>query len=643
VPLDSQRLDPLRQLLQRCTARIEPESGGAHGSGFVIDDGLLLTCGHVVKAATSGTAVKVHPFSRQPRAGTVREVLHGKEEFDLALIDVEAVEGEDPLPAVALDKAIGDHIQYFAVGYPKNPIGGKVGSEEIAFRGHRSREDEDSVIMLLLDSGEGTVGRGLSGGPVMNAETGAVVALVQYSNATSSAAGGGAIPIARAAELFEPVRQALEPQPPVVTRSWRDALGQEGWEGLNKEWEPRRWVDLVVGGTSSCWQVKVDAADFDELSVRAGNLPDDVAEALFRWSQRRRIRDRDAVLLLGRLLGGAVFPEAVRKRILENRLGDGLLLRLKIDGESELFNVPWEFVTVTANGDEKYVAAEEGYGFVRVAPHPDGDKISTSPARGEVRVVGITIQPKTWQKYMPALDNSGAQAFWPKPHQIASELAVDVGTARTFRLVSVEPKQSDLQYALKPSEDEGCAIEIVHYIGFGQREPDGTAKLAFADGDEDTWRSAADVFDWVAKSNARVLVVQLMLPPWNRDYEPIRPHTFLGALTNRVNAVIFTRFPVHPRQCHAFNDAFYRVLGRGGSVEAAVQQARIEVHRNEYFGDAAGFGSFTLITGPRADTRLTTPPVASDPLGGGSKQAVGTAQPSSGPSGREGVSEAFTR
>jgi hypothetical protein len=470
----------------------------------------------------------------------------------------------------------------------------------------------------------------------MNAETGAVVAVVQYSNAKASDAGGGAIPIGRAADFFDPVRRALDPdQPPVATRRWRDALGREGWEGLGKTWERRGWVDLVVDGNESCWRVKVDADDFDELSVRASNLPDSVAEALFKWSQRRGIRDQGEVKLLGKLLAGAVLPDTVRQRIWDNRLADELLLRLRVNRESVLFDVPWEFMTIEANGGERYLAAEERFGFVRVVPHPDPGMVSSTPSGGTVRAVGIVVHPKSWQKFMPRLEAKP----WPKAGSVAAELEADVGASPRFQLEPVErPTPFEVQEALRA---EKGPTEIVHYIGFGQIK-DGTAALAFSDDADDVaWRGADELFEWVAGSGARVLLVQLVLPRWDSPFEPVRPTTFVDAVANRVNAVVFTRFPVHPTQCHTFNSAFYGALAAGGSVETAVQQARTMVQKNQYLGDAAGFGSFTLITGPKSDTRLV-PPAVSDPLISGTKQEPrDTARPAV--RGREGDSFQFSR
>jgi hypothetical protein len=616
MPLDAQRLGEVRELLPHCTARILTGGGQAYGSGFFIDDGLLLTCGHVVKGKHSGDEVEVVPFMRPSRAGTVSEIIEGQEQFDLALIEVEVSDEEAPFPAVALDKAMGDHIDYYAAGFPKNPIGGEVGFEELVYRAHRSRVGE-AANMLLFEAGQAAVSRGLSGGPVMNSETGAVVALVQYSNNPTGDSGGGAIPITRAATLFEPVRRALDrDRPPVATARWREALGREYWEGLGKRWEAGRWIDLVVGGDSRCWKVRMLAAGLEELSLDSRNLTDEVAAAVFRWSQGRVVRDEEGVELLGRLLAGAVLPDPLPARLLRSSGGDAVLLRLQIDGASELFDVPWEFAALKANGDLKYLAAEKQCGFVRVVPHPDEEQVETKPGPQTGRVVAAAIQPKAWQKFMPTIDETP----WHKPGQVAADLAVAVGSAGTFKLDRVEPATPvELQNTLDAKA--GVPTEVVHYVGFG-RVRDGKPQLACADGDAVTWQNADNVLDWFAASGARVVVVQLLLPRWDAEHPRIRPRAFLRALRGRVNAVVFTRFPVHPKQAHEFNGKFYETLGKGGSVEAAVQSGRNQVRGNVFFDDAAAFGSFALVTGPKPDTRLAPLPV-NDPLRAGTQQELG--------------------
>ena len=620
MPLAQEQLDELRELLKECSARVVPDGGGSHGTGFFIADRLLLTCAHVVKGGED-TKVMVQPFRRQDRPGRVIAAIPDKS-TDLALVQVEPVEGEERLPAVALDSAIRQ-VSYVAVGYPKEKIADVGGIEAIRYNGHPSTANDGTIVLLKLDSGQGTVGSGMSGGPVLNEETGAVVAMVQYSEGTNTAAGGAAIPVTRAAKEFAKVAAALAETPAAAAR-WRSTLKRTAWESLGKVWEPRQWVDVVVDGSYCGWGVRLGTDDADGLAVTAGSLPDEISEALFRWSQRQHVRDSTEVKLLGRLLAGAVFPSAVAERMKESSSPAGPLVRLHVDGDSDLFNVPWEFVTVATDGEEEYLAAVERGGFVRVAPHPNEAQIALGPTSRPARVVGVVVHPSSWQKYMPRLGDGG-QTAWPRVGQVEQELRRDIDGLESF---SYEPladaKPYTVQAALPKSSD---GVEVVHYIGFG-RYRDGIAEMAFADGNGDdvTWRDSADVFGWVGQSGARLLVVQFVLPRYDIDSEPVPPRAFLKALSNRVNAVLFTRFPVHPQQCHTFNAALYRVLAEGSSIEVAVQRARAEVAGNQFLGDAAGFGSFTLVTGPKSDMRLVESK-KSDPLSSGSKQSGQSEEP----------------
>ena len=145
--------------------------------------------------------------------------------------------------------------------------------------------------------------------------------------------------------------------------------------------------------------------------------------------------------------------------------------------------------------------------------------------------------------------------------------------------------------------------EVVHYTGFGKF--DREAKLALSDGDRGVvWTAAHEFFDWVASAGARVLVVELLPQPLGETWEQLGPSAFKAALGGRVNAVVLTRFPMLLGHLRDFNKAFYGALGAGLSVEAAVQSARKDVQSNAQYGDAGAFGSFTLITGERADLRL---------------------------------------
>ena len=123
-----------------------------------------------------------------------------------------------------------------------------------------------------------------------------------------------------------------------------------------------------------------------------------------------------------------------------------------------------------------------------------------------------------------------------------------------------------------------------------------------------SWRPIEEVCQWVGASGARLLIIELALPPVGLEPDAIPPRAFLQGLAGQVEAVIFTRFPLHPRLLSAFNNALYKQIGAGRTIESAVQLARNETYINRFFGDVAQFGWFTLVTGNRAGMRVLREP-----------------------------------
>jgi hypothetical protein len=319
------------------------------------------------------------------------------------------------------------------------------------------------------------------------------------------------------------------------------------------------------------------------------------------------------VKLLGRLLAKAVMHSSVVSRFDRDRQADELLVRLHFDESSDLFDVPWEFINVAKKNEDRPIAAEQGLGFVRVAPSEVDEAGKTGLAKSEARVLGIVIQPGEYQEWMPR--------EWPQPGDIMSGLKTALSASSRLQLM---PLENPTAYDIEDTSDRaggpgGEPIDVVHYMGFGAIR-DGTAKMAVSnDEDKVDWVEATEAFGWFAKSGARLVVAEFALPWFGSEHEPISPRTFLAALSADVNAVVFTRFPVHPTQCRRFNIPLYEALGKGESVEASVQHARRVLYTNRFLGDAAGFGWFSLVTGDKPDMRLV-PPVVDDPISTGTMQ-----------------------
>jgi hypothetical protein len=605
VPPETPFLEGIRKILPACCAHVRGTGGKAQGSGFFIDEELLLTCAHVV-VGNEKDQVDVEPIGRPSRKGTILKVL-GEKTVDLALVEVKRLDGEEPQDAAVIDGALDDNIDYYAVGFPVEPMAGSsAGYQEIAYKGN-AHITGSTPALLILQAGGALVSPGMSGGAVLNARSGAVAAIVQYRQDRQIPSGGGAIPIARASELLPEVRECLD-KPPVATKRWRDELGEDAWRALGKSWGWRDELNIRIEGTPSCWKIGVNGAT--PLSLTGAGLPENVSEALFHWAQRRRVRRREDVRLLGRLLAAALFPDSVLARVKRGANNDQMLVRLWFEGESVLFDVPWEFASVEIGGKDRHLAVDPQMGLVRVGAHPNEDKVQIAAMADNGAVLGIVVQPEMWAPYMPKLLTSGPPEEWPSLKKLKEKLgeAIDKAGKRVVEsqevprlraLLQENPTAPEVKHALATA-----SFDIVHYVGFGHVDH-GTPSIAFVDDDGMlVWRDVNEVFGWVADADARLLVVELLLPSMVAELEPIPPRAFLSALSDRINAVVYTRLPVHPKLSNSFNNAFYYALGEGRSVEAAMQYARRALHDGQVAGDAASFGWFSLLTGPKADTQL---------------------------------------
>jgi hypothetical protein len=610
-------LRALRNLLFECTALITGADGG-RGTGFFVDDGLLLTCAHVV-AGPKGTAVKVKPEGRAERPGKVVQYLKGVL-VDLAVVEAEGVEGEAIQPAVVLDRLLSDQVMYFAVGYPKGVIDPNPGSEELEYKGHR-RRGEVETSLLIFDDNQPAVTKGLSGGAVLNPETGAVVGLIQYTNRETDPSGGGAIPIERAYSKLDTIK-ALVDRPPLAASRWKELLGEAAWTALGKPPSGVVPLDLTIKRDGATWTVCLD--DGGETAMSAQNLVPDVATALFKWAQWRRIRGTKDVDLLGRLLGSAVFPPPVAKRIAARSLSDELLVRLRFtddqkrdDEEEYLANVPWEFATIERAGRVARLAADRGVALVRLANHQQPDQVTIGAPETKARVLGIVIAPDELVGQMPTALYNGRPVPWPARTEItgALEQAVKANRGMTFA-----PLENPGPTALKERLEQlgaGGGIDVVHYIGFCRHS--GDMALAAPGPGGVVWRSAEEVLGWIFSSGARLVVIEFAVPPLGDDLEPLSPSRLL-TLRGRTNAVVFTRYPVHPWQFAMFNTRFYLAL-ESKPVELAVRDARLQLAGDQPLNDAASFGWFTLITGPAPGMQVVATSVASgDPRGTGMRQ-----------------------
>lgn len=176
----------LRELLRELTVSVVVD-GHPTGTAFFVDEGLLLTCEHVVDGRDE---CEVVPLGREPRRAVVVERVG--DAVDAALLAVEPHPDEPPQACVALDDVLrsGPHL---LAGFPRE-LGAETGLEIIDTPAH-PRDAVDGAPLALQIAPDTVVTGGMSGGPVVDLQTGAVVGIVRVAHHHGGSFGGGAVPI----------------------------------------------------------------------------------------------------------------------------------------------------------------------------------------------------------------------------------------------------------------------------------------------------------------------------------------------------------------------------------------------------------------------------------------------------------------
>jgi len=606
VALSQGTIGRLKEVLREATALVFVDRKPI-GTAFFISDELLLTCAHVVP----GQAVEIWPYKRERRPA---KVISSKTDSDLALL--RSYQGNGELsPCAVLDR-----VQYpgrsFVAGYPL-ARGEAPGSEVFDVNVRPSKDLSGGDQKLVIEAGQIITWR-MSGGPVVSALSGAVIAVVRTSNDPQDALGGGAIPISRAAEAFREVKDALQKTTPAMG-AWRDVLDRGNWQRLGRSWNTEERIDLHVSGALTRWVIRVEQDAALKVRLGGGNLGAEAAEAIFHWARRRHARGPEEVALLGRLLGSALFPKAVKWHLVKASRADSVLVRLHVDQDNILADIPWELAAVPlpGDGDEvRYLAADRKLRFARVLNKP-GNPSSVAP-KPQASVLLAVAQPLGW-KYKDVRGPRGDPIKWPNQDTMRDRLYNGIDAKAFTVRWPRSPDQGSLYDELEKAYEEGRPYDVLHYMGTGDQE-NGKASIVFAGHRGQVWwEDVRKVLGAAARFGVRLVVLELMLPPEDHNLEQIAYRAVGKIIGGSVEAAVLTNLPVHPEQCEIFNSKFYESLGRGETVETAAQLARHDLQSINPIGDAAGFGCFSIVTCPQSDICLVSP-LQQDPTVRGAQQ-----------------------
>ena len=258
---------------------------------------------------------------------------------------------------------------------------------------------------------------------------------------------------------------------------WRDSLGRPQSERC-KVWDPARQLDIYLSGDRSRWRIGLKADEDGEVrTVR--DLGDEMGELLLQWARHRRALSRAEVELLGRLLSAALFPSYIADQLPPRAAGeDAVLVRLHLDPGGPLGDLPWEFVTIPGSEPVKFLAAEPGYAFTRVASmgplahsegrpsgNPSGAQRPAGPSETEDgRVLVVVVQPDGLTPRLPVVLEGRNLRSWPPCDSVTSVLTTAISSKRRLGepVVLSNPELSELRQVASDGN-----FDVVHYIGFG--------------------------------------------------------------------------------------------------------------------------------------------------------------------------------
>ncbi len=602
----------LRRTMRAAMAQVIV-GGRPKGAAFFIGDRHLLTCQHVV-VGEEPIEIRQLGMGRPVRAARVIES-SPVEELDLAVLEVDPAT-DDAAPVSVLLRDRLDLGRHEVAGFPREE-GAESAFEMYTVDAHE-REAVDGTAQLLSIEGGKQITFGMSGGPVLSLESGAVTAVTRVSKDPKGILGGSAVPISRGALALDTVAALLkEPERSII--GWRNVLGRERWQQLGRVWDMRARMDLTLGGALNRWSVQTDAPGADKQFITGSDLGEEITEAMFRWAQRRRATLDDEVALLGRLLARALLPAPVVAELGRLSQEDQVLIRLHFEPASGLADVPWELSALPREADRsgstdiKYLAADERFRFVRVA---EGGSLEPAPppSAEPVNVLGVVGLPSEWKQQPVYRDDREYES--PTVDGIRNRLRDHI-TAKSTTLVpymlgdegNAFPEQSVVKNLLASGD-----FRVFHYIGVGRIRGNRPAELSFIDEDQGiaSWATAADVFSAAAQGNVSLVVLEFAPAPAGLEGDPITPSSLDGLLAGGISALVYTRFPVDSTQYLKFNRMLYSELAGGETVETAVQRARNKVLLDNTLSNAALFGWFTLMTGEQSDIRLVHPAPAAE-------------------------------
>ena len=599
--------ETLSESLQKSVVRVLV--GNTVGTGYVIAKDLVLTCRHVVaplavdgkvKLATRTAVLDGHVENVYPPMTELQE--SGVSRYpDLAIL---RIDDANEIPAVILDDnpvVFGEALTTFGWA-ADSQVPGQAKRLIVA-----SPMDTTENGEVYVRVNQEAVVPGMSGSPVCNAE-GLVCGYLRLTRGAQTTLGGWVVPFSAiiSTGLAPDLAGPYNSPGPAASR-WADMLtaarlrargrGRNG-ELLERTVQPAR-VDIALAWTAreplACWTVTALGHQDCSAEVTEAQLGAGVFDAVNHWSRRHTVPTRSDIEVLGRLLGRAILADPVNRLVVDAVATSRPLVRICMDGDNDLGDVPWEFAysdNMPLSTREELVMSR----FVSVPLDPNDPPAATE----RLEVLLMLVGPQ--RSHQPGLD-----------HTLTAESmanSLGLGLDRYARLeveILNEPSLGDVEDALRDKR-----WDVVHYIG---PAGDGSNGLNFAYGYADEFgvreginaSDLSEVARLVRGGGARMLIVQQLVDAaaWT-GWNPPSSAILRNSLGGRLQAIVMAQHRASRPHVTMFSDALYAALDRGDAAEFAVQHARRKLFQSPPENDYTAFGSVTVITGSAGNVRMLT-------------------------------------
>jgi hypothetical protein len=603
MSLPEDRQERLLALLRQCLVRVETAAG--HGTGFFIAPGTILTAFHVIGPAVEAGGPITVTWGGTPLPATV--VPDGYRPTDAQDVALLSVQPDAAQPCVLLDdRAVPMDTRLAAAGFPRNS------RVEMQIRrivsGGEHNWDQGGRAYLRLDD-DPIVG-GMSGGPVLNLESGFVCGVVRLTLGEQGEAGGFATPVSTIVPELQQLRAALD-GPGVAAQPWADILTPLHLRGFGRDQYGARFdaertssrMDLTLRQTGpddaplSTWEVDADIEGAAVTgTVRGSELGTHVMTAVDLWSQRRLYGKGD-VTILGRMLYRALLPQAVEDRLEQVLRGSPpLLLRVRVSPDDPLAQIPWEYA-VKDEGEEPLSTR----GSVALSRYVDADATKVSLSE-RLRVLGVIVRPP-WLRERTRSQRD-PNSLTGTADQVRTAFRRRLAIDRLDAECLVDEEFDDFRQQVQ----ESGPWDAIHYMGYGwEAAPPAEPTLNF-EGPADTRDTPLSSVVRTIRTHAscRLVVVQLLATPVDRSRPPLGSRSLLPLLAGGTQALVVGQHASTLDSMMAFNQRFYRALMEGEAVEFAVQKARAGMAEQPPDLDYTAFGTFNVTTTRSGELRLVT-------------------------------------